>query len=139
MTVFLAGMRMTADRLNDHTLEDSVSSGATAATDWSVVSFEGRKVNGITTINAFCNRTGAAIAELVAGSGNITDTAMVTLPVGWRPPSNHEGLWGNGTNDGSVVISSTTGIITVRSTSGSAGIASGSNVRVSASWISENG
>ncbi|WP_329545574.1 hypothetical protein OG548_14445 [Streptomyces sp. NBC_01356] len=100
--------------------------------------FEGRKLNGTTTINVFCNRTGAAIAELVAGSGNITDTAMVTLPLGWRPPSNYEGVWGNGTNDGSVVISATTGIITVRSTSGSAGIASGSNVRVSASWISEN-
>jgi hypothetical protein len=131
-------MKITADRLNDNTLEDSTTSGAVAASGFSVTAFSGRKVNGITTIDIICNRSGAAIAENPAGSGNIADTSMVTLPAGWRPPAFMQSFWDNGSNDGGATIGSS-GLITLRTTSGSQGIANNSNPRVNATWISENG
>lgn len=137
MTVWLAGMKITADRLNDHTLEDSTNSGATASTNFTLSDFSGRKVNGITTITITCSRTNSNITETSAGNGNIADTSMATLPTGWRPPELIEAIWDSGFNDGGATIS-TAGVITLRTTSGSAGIAVGHNPRVSATWISEN-
>lgn len=137
MTVWLAGMRVTADRLNDHTAEEETTTGATAATGFSVSDFQGRKVNGITTITITCTRTGAAIAEGATNTGNISDTAMVTLPSGWRPQELMEAIWDSGFNDGGATIS-TAGVITLRTTSGNTGIATNHNPRVSATWISEN-
>lgn len=138
MTVWLAGMRVTADRLNDHTAEEETTTGATAATGFSISDFQGRKVNGITTITITCTRTSATtIGETSAGSGNISDTAMATLPSGWRPPELMEAMWDSGFNDGGATIS-TAGVITLRTTSGSTGIAQNHNPRVSATWISEN-
>jgi len=138
MTNWLAGMRITADRLNDNTLEDSTTTGATAATGFTVSDFSGRKVNGITTITITCSRSGADITETSAGTGNIGDTTMATLPSGWRPPELMEAIWDSGFNDGGCTIN-TSGVITLRTTSGSSGIATGNNPRVSATWISENG
>lgn len=140
MTKWLAGMRLTADRLNDNTLFDSTTSGATAASGFSLASFSGRKVNGITTITISCTRTGADITEIATNSGNISDTTFATLPAGWRPPELIEAIWDSGFNDGGATINSS-GVITLRTTSGSTGI-SGVNShapRITASWISENG
>ncbi|MEU3255905.1 hypothetical protein [Streptomyces sp. NPDC006997] len=137
MTVFLAGMRATADRMNDHTLEDSTSSGVIAASGWTIVSFSGRKVNGVTTVNLAIQRSGASIPETSAGSGNIADTDCATLPAGWRPPEFVNAWWGTSSNDGRAAID-TGGVISVRTTSGSAGIASGDTIRVDGVWISAN-
>lgn len=137
MTVWLAGMKITADRLNDHTLEDSTTTGATASSNFTLSSFSGRRVNGITTITILCSRTTSAISETSAGSGNIADTSMATLPAGWRPPELIEAMWDSGFNDGGATIS-TAGVITLRTTSGSNGIQIGENPRVTATWISEN-
>lgn len=138
MTVWLSGMRLTADRLNDNTAEDETTTGATAATGFSVSDFQGRKVNGVTTITITCNRTGASIAEGATNTGNIADTAMATLPSGWRPQELIEAMWDSGFNDGGATIS-TAGVITLRTTSGNSGLANGTNPRVTATWISENG
>lgn len=133
----LAGMRITADLLNDHTADEETTTGATAATGFDISDFIGRKVNGITTITLTCSRTGANITETSAGSGNIADTTMATLPTGWRPQELIEAMWDSGFNDGGATIN-TSGVITLRTTSGSSGIATGNNPRVTASWISEN-
>lgn len=133
----LAGMRLTADLLNDHTADEETVAGAVASTGFSVVDFVGRKVNGVTTITITCNRTGSAIPETSAGSGNIGDTSMATLPVGYRPQELMEAIWDSGFNDGGATIN-TSGVITLRTTSGSEGVGSGHNPRVSATWISEN-
>lgn len=137
MTTWLAGMRITAERLNDHTLEDSTTSGVVDEAGWNTTGFQGRRVNGITTLRLFVNRTGASIAENPAGSGNVTDISMCTLPAGWRPPETLPAIWGNGSNDGEARIL-TSGVVEIRSCSGSSGIASGSNVSLYTSWISEN-
>lgn len=138
MTIWRAGMLLTSERMNDHSLEATTSTGATASTGFSVNSFSGRKVNGITTITISCTRTGANIGETSAGSGNMGDTSFATLPSGWRPPELIEAIWDSGFNDGGATIN-TSGVITLRTTSGSAGISTNDAPRVTASWISENG
>lgn len=138
MTLWLSGMRIDADRLNDHTVEDSTTSGVTAATGWSVTSFSGKRVSGITTVEVFVSRTGADVTQSAADSGNISgDPLMCTLPGAWTPPELSNAAWGNGSVDGECTIG-TDGQILLRSISGNTGIATGTNVRVTAMWISEN-
>lgn len=138
MTVWLAGMQITADRLNDNSLDASTVSGLTAASGFSVSSFSGRKVNGITTVQMFVTRTGADIAQTASDSGNISpDTTVCTLPVGWRPPETINCICGNGSVDGEATISTIGGVV-LRSVSGNSGWASGTNLRFTAMWISEN-
>jgi hypothetical protein len=138
MTNWLAGMKITAARLNDNTLTDSTTSGLTAATNWTVVSFSGRKVSGITTVHMLVTRTTTAVSEIATNSGNISDTDMCTLPAGWRPPESINAAWGNGSVDGECTITAA-GLVSLRSISGNAGIATSTNVRCTAVWISENG
>lgn len=137
MTQWLAGMRVTEDRLNDHAADETASSGVTAATNWAVTSFDGKKVSGITSVSLVMAYSGATITATSAG--NITDTLMATLPVGWRPSESVTVTYeSNGTRDGSVTIS-TAGNITLRTMSPTSTLASGSSVTMFASWISQNG
>lgn len=138
MTNWLAGMEITAARLNDNTLTSSTTSGATASTNWTLSSFSGRKVNGITTIVIQCTRTTSAVSETATNTGNITDTSFATLPSGWRPPELIDTTYDSGFVDGGATIS-TAGVITLRTISGNNGIQIGESPRVCASWISENG
>lgn len=137
MTVWLAGMEITADRLNDHTAEDEVTSGVVDASGFATSSFVGRKVSGFTFIELFTNRTGATIAEGATNTGNIADTAVATLPAGYRPQEAINCTVGNGSVDGEATIA-TSGDITLRSISGNTGWANGSNLRFTAVWCSEN-
>jgi hypothetical protein len=140
-------MRITADLLNDHTADEETTTGATASAGFDVTDFIGRKVNGITTITITCNRTGADIPQGTTttgahGTGNMGDTSMATLPVGWRPQELIEAIWDSGFVDGGATIN-TSGVITLRTISGFGnaagdGLDSGTNPRVTASWISEN-
>jgi hypothetical protein len=59
------------------------STGLTPATGFATTQFLGRKTAGVTTIMVRMERTGGTIT---ATNGNITDTLVCTLPVGWRPP-----------------------------------------------------
>lgn len=132
---WLAGMTITADRLNDHSVDEVSSAGAVASTGWSISSFEGRRVSGVTTVNLLVTRTGADVPQSAADSGNIVaDPPIATLPVGWRPPSTANGIYGNGAVDGEFSIN-TVGVVIIRSISGATGIVSGTNVRVFCTWI----
>lgn len=132
---WLAGMTITADRLNDHSVEETVTSGVTPAAGWTVNSFEGRRVSGVTTVNLLMTRSGADIAQSAADSGNITgDPLVCALPSDWRPGATANGNYGNGTVDGEFSIN-TAGQITLRSISGASGIVSGTNVRIYCTWI----
>lgn len=136
MTAWLPGMKITAARLNDFTATTSTSI-ITAAAGWSVSSQQGRKVSGVTYIEVFLSRTGAAISEGATNTGNIADTAYGTLSSGWIPQETVNAIWGNGSVDGEAVIN-TDGTINLRSISGNTGIATSSNVRLTAVWVSEN-
>ncbi|WP_282703257.1 hypothetical protein [Streptomyces sp. CC219B] len=134
MTVYLAGMRATADRMNDHSLEDSTTSGLVAGTDWTVNSFSGRKVNGITTVHIYLQYTGTTVA--IAYNTNLSDRTIATLPDGWRPPEVINALAGDGQTMGEVTIG-TTGLVSLRAMAGD--LTNGRNFRITAEWISENG
>lgn len=133
---WLAGMRMTEDRLNDNTADETTTAGLTAATNFAVSSFEGKKVNGVTTVNCVVTYTGSAL--VATSAGNVTpDVLACTLPVGWRPPETVTTSFDrSGTADGSISIS-TSGACTVRTMSPNATGTTGT-VTFFAEWISEN-
>jgi len=134
LTTWLAGMRITADRLNDNSLDDSTTSGLVPATNFNVNSFSGRKVSGITTVHVYLAYTGLGIT--VSGSNISPDVLMATLPAGWRPPETINGFMGNGTWVGECTIS-TNGQITARAATANITDAN-PNIRITADWISEN-
>jgi hypothetical protein len=133
VTLWTPGMRMTADRLNDNTLDDSTTSGLVLGTDWSENSFSGRKVNGITTVHIYLQFTGTTVA--VAYNGNLTDRVIATLPSGWRPPEAINVPGGDGVIVAEATIG-TTGLLNLRSVTGD--LTNGRNFRFTGSWISEN-
>lgn len=132
---FLAGMRITADRLNDHSLDDSTTSGLTPATDFTVNSFSGRKVSGVTTVHIYLQYTGTGLTVSPNPGGNLGDVTIATLPSGWRPPETINALEADGSTMGEVTIS-TGGIVSLRVTVST--ISTGRNMRITATWISEN-
>jgi hypothetical protein len=84
MTQWLAGMRITAARLNDNT-PVALATSPTAATNFTVVSFSGENAGGQTTFAVVLNYTGAS-AITGTSTGNITpDVACCTLPPNCRP------------------------------------------------------
>lgn len=134
---WLAGMRMTAERLNDNTADEETTAGLTAATGWSINDFQGRKVNGITTVYISMNRTGGTLTASAAGA--LTPTLVCTLPIGWRPPDTIiENFDKSGVADGAVSILAT-GTCTIQSMSPTATIAVNNDITWFAQWISENG
>lgn len=134
---WLAGMRMTEDRLNDNTADETTTAGLVAATNFTVSSFSGKKVNGVTTVN--CAVSYSASALTATSAGNVTpDVLACTLPVGWRPPETVTTSFDrSGTADGSITIL-TNGTCTVKTMSPNASGTTGT-VTFFAEWISENG
>lgn len=127
MTAWQAGMRITAARLLDYTPE-TVASGATASAGFSLTTFSGRRAAGWVSVYLLVNRTGA---DITATGGNIGDTAMCTLPAGWRPLDEINAQYGNGSMDGEAIIA-TNGLVTLRSAN--ATITSGTNLRLAAAF-----
>jgi hypothetical protein len=128
MTLFLGGMRMTADRLNDYSVDAETSSGLVASASFSVNSFYATRTKGVVFMHVYCLYSGATIT---AASGNINDTSMCTLPAGWRPPTVITAIWGDGSEDGECTIG-TSGIVTLRTATAS--IPSGRNIRVTTAF-----
>lgn len=126
MTIWLAGMRITADRLNDYVPDDTLTTGLTAATGFSVNDFYAIRSKGTVILDMYLNRTGA---DITATSGNITDTQICTVPSGWRPntTSTITGNWDDGTAEGGFVVG-TDGICTLRTASSN--IVTGRNLRL---------
>ncbi len=130
-------MRITADRLNDNTVDDSTTSGLVPATDFDTNTFQGYKVNGMTTISVVVTYTG--LSNITANSsGNITNTACATLPDGWRPPTTLIAAFDKGSvATGSLAIASN-GTCTLYTMSPTAAIADGDNITFMATWVSGN-
>lgn len=117
MTVWLAGMEITADRLNDYTPDDSTTTGLTAATGFSVSDFYAVRSKGTVVLDMALSRTGGTISDV---NGNITNTDICTVPADWRPNATGtiSGYWGDGTASGEFVISPSTGVCTLRTSNG---------------------
>lgn len=115
MTVWLAGMRITADRLNDYSLDSETTSGLVAATNFTTVFFYGRRSKGTVVIDAQLTYGGATIT---ATDGNIADTDICTLPSGWRPQHNTiMGTWDDSQESGGLICT-TAGLVTLRTSDG---------------------
>lgn len=98
MTNILCGQVLDSSTLASVAVDASTTSGLTAATNFSVNSFYGAKKGGICTIFTNCQRTTSTLTQT---SGNITpDTLMCTVPSGYRPPIELNGIWGDGTSFG---------------------------------------
>lgn len=132
---WLAGMRITAGRLNDHSLDDETTSGLVAGSGFEVNSFSGRKVSGVTTVHIYVQYTGNGLTISPNPGGNLGDVTIATLPSGWRPPETINAVEGDGSTIGEVTIG-TSGIVSLRATVSS--IPANRNMRITAVWISEN-
>lgn len=111
---------------------ETTSSGATAATGFSVGLFTGRKVNGVCSLVIEVSRTGAQIEANSAG--NITDAACATIPTGWRPANDVELIAGDGFGDGGARLNSA-GALTLRTWSPNGAIASGRTIRMCPTFV----
>jgi hypothetical protein len=130
-------MRITADRLMDHTIEVQTTTGLVAATDFSVSTFGGYKVGGMTTVNVVLTYTGAS-AITANAAGNITDKQCCTLPSGWRPLFTISTSYDrSGVADGALTIASD-GACTLKTLSPTATINSGNLITFMATWVSGN-
>lgn len=126
MTAWLAGMLITADRLNDYSLDAETTSGFVIASGFTLNNFWANRQGATVELNIYVARSGA---DITATTGNISDTSVGTVPVGWRPNSSStiNGTWDNGGAEGGWVIG-TDGICSLRTSSGN--IVSGTNLRL---------
>jgi hypothetical protein len=112
---------------------ETTTSGLTAATDFSVTSFNGRRTCGVATVRLLLSYTGATITS--SATGNIGDTLACTLPSGWRP---HDDFVVNydksGVASGSCTILSD-GTCTLKTLDPTATITSGSSITITASFV----
>ncbi|MEV5131444.1 hypothetical protein AB0K87_13240 [Streptomyces sp. NPDC053705] len=107
------------------------TTGATAAAGWSIVSYRARRRGGVVTFTLYASRTGA---DLPAGL-NIGDTAVATLPAGWRPlDEGTECIASTGYNDGAVFVN-TAGLLTLRTWAPNTTLETGDNMRVSGAFV----
>lgn len=114
------------------------TSGAVAASGFSLVSFSAYKDGRSVLVNLTVTRTGSNINS--DDQGNITDTDIATLPAAWRPPELIFGSVGDGFGQGECSIS-TAGVVTVRAWSSNGpgsstvGLVSGRNIRLTKNFI----
>ncbi|MDQ0791954.1 hypothetical protein [Streptomyces sp. B1I3] len=111
----------------------TTAAGASAASGFSIVSFSGRSTSaGVYMVNLTITRTGS---QIDAGSaGNIADTVMATLPVGWRPPEQIPVLVDDGFGSGGAIID-TAGLVTLRTWSPTGSIIATRQLKLAAVYI----
>lgn len=113
---------------------ESQTTGLTASTGWSVNNLFARRTAQVVTIDLYMERTGA---DLTLSGGNLPDTAMCTVPAGWRPQhSTISGSFDNGVTGFGGCVMGTDGIVTLRSSAGTIG--NGTNVRAQFVFIQVN-
>lgn len=133
MTQWLAGMIITADRLNDGIDVASTTSGLTAATGFTVNNFEGRVSGRLCTVDLYMSVT-TTINTTTTTTPNIADTTMATLPAGYRPSEIVQTMWGSGVAAGDAIIN-TDGTVVLRTSDYNQPISSGANIRVHGTFI----
>lgn len=125
MTFWLAGMRMTAARLNDFT-PISLGTAVTPATGFTLSSFTARNTGGTTEFSVVLVRTGATITA--DSAGNITDTLGCTLPSNCRPGATYQVTYEKSGIASGVVRIATDGTCTLTTLDPTATIAAGATV-----------
>lgn len=131
-----AGMLLSADMMNDNSIDEQTSSGLQLEDDFSFLSFIGRKLNGLTSITITLEYVGSDVTATSAG--NIGDVLVGSLPDGWIPPHTVNDFWGKGdTSDGNFTCLAS-GTITLKTMNNASVLTAGNTVALSFMWISEN-
>lgn len=128
MTQWLAGMKVTADRLNDGVSPTQITTGMTAQSGFTMVSFSAYKVGHEISFYALVSNT----STITPTGVNITDTNVAALPTGWWPLDQVNGTYGNGTADGEFIIAAS-GMLQIRTAN--AALTSGGNLRFSKTFV----
>jgi hypothetical protein len=133
VTLFQPGMVITDTRLNDGPPTITTDSGLTAATGFAVNDFRGYRNGRNIVLDMYLLRTGGTIT---ATTGNINDTAVCTVPAGWRPTNGTiNGDWDDGSAEGGFVIG-TDGVCTLRTASSD--ITLNRNLRLHVGFVIDN-
>ncbi|GAA3237336.1 hypothetical protein [Streptomyces lavendulae] len=110
-----------------------ITAGAVAASGYSLSSYHARRIGGVSSFTVAVNRSGSTITS--PAGGNIPDSPLVTLPVGWRPAYDMELVASDGFGDGAAYLSSTTGVITLRTWSAGGTLQNGRDIRLSGAYV----
>ncbi len=111
---------------------ETTTSGATALSGWTVVSFSGRRSRGLATVLVTVTRNGATIN--VDGAGNFNDEGLCTLPAGWRPAMDYEASACDGFGNGGGYITPG-GQVNLRTWSSNGALVAGRNIRIAATYV----
>ncbi|MFE2936657.1 hypothetical protein [Streptomyces sp. NPDC059278] len=131
MTQWLAGMRITAARLNDFT-PIALTSTATARTGFTVASFSAWKAGGTTNFAVILTYSGDIVTS--SSSGNIGDLDCLTLPPDCRPRATNYGAYDkSGTASGAVRYLAS-GLCTLTTLDPTATIQSGNTINFSGAF-----
>lgn len=131
MTQWLAGMRITADRLNNFS-PVPVTAAVTPAAGFSATTFDARKAGGVTQFTVVLSRTGGAVTADAAG--NIVDTPCCTLPAVCRPGTTYNGVYEKSGQAGGTIRISSDGTCTLTTLNGGASIGSGNTINFSGAF-----
>ncbi|MGW4199809.1 hypothetical protein [Streptomyces sp. NPDC004726] len=111
---------------------ETTTTGATALTEWALVSFDARRTRGICTLTLLFARTGPNIP--VPSHGNITDEQVCTLPAGWRPAFDVEAPACDGYGSGGATIAPS-GLVRLRTWTGNGELRTDRQVRMTATFV----
>jgi len=132
MTNWLAGMRVTAGRLNNHDPVD-LTSTVTAATGFSLSVFDARKAAGVVEFNVTLIRSGASLAA-ADSAGNMIDVVCATMPTDCLPAGRWTGAFEkSGQASGGVRIEAN-GVVTLVSMDPTSQITSGATINFSGAF-----
>lgn len=136
MTDWQPGMTITAERLNDGTDPEEITTGAIAATGFAINEFVARRIGRLVYVSIQVDiTTSTAIKASGSTTGNVAgDPTIATLPGGWWPSEDSECSWDTGTVGGGAIISSA-GNILIRTITYGQTSAQTDNIRLSTCFI----
>lgn len=131
MTQWLAGMEITAGRLNNFD-PVTVTGTVTPETGFTVSSFDARRAGGVIQWSVVLLRSGATITA--DANGNIIDAPCCVLPSNCRPGMTYNGIYEKaGQAHGAIRILSN-GSCTLTTLAGGASIGSGHTINFSGAF-----
>lgn len=133
MTAWLAGMLITADRLNNGIDATSTTSGLTLSAGFTLNDWMGRTSGQLCSVDIYLAVT-TTINTASGTSSNIADTQCCTIPIGYRPAHAIQVIWGSGVASGDAVIN-TDGTVVLRTSDYNQPISSGANVRIHGAYV----
>lgn len=109
-----------------------VTTGASAATNFSITTFDVRDTCGVVSILLEFTYSGTTITG--GSTGNISDTDVCTFPAGYRPPVDVHAVFADGFTLGHCTLF-TTGVVTLRALHTGGTVVSGNTYRATFVYV----